>query len=164
MANWCYNNLTIEGDPEKVAAAVKELNEMIARQKADLGGRGVLPLKLPNDFEGWFFYLESEDDEVFRYETKWSPNLKVLVKFGAHHGVDFRHNYDESGNWLWGESKMENGVFLHRQVPMEDYGEVELIDEEENIWDYKGERFESEWEAYETILERQAWESRTFED
>lgn len=140
---------------------MREISSLMQEQEQE-DGQGKLPVCMPaNPQGGWLFDILIDDIDTFSYQTKWSPNPEVMIAFAAHHDVEFELNYNESLNWLWGEGKYEKGQYLWRAVPDDDYQAVTQVAPDK--WSYRGKSYDSEWEAYEDILEQQPWELRTYE-
>jgi hypothetical protein len=105
MANWCFNRVEFHAD-EAQLAQLKQFFSALAEKEFETK-QAQLPDFL-NEQNGYLFDIEFEQGMLF-YQTKWVPNTDVIVEIGKHFNVNFKYNYEEYGNQLFGEAIYENG-------------------------------------------------------
>jgi hypothetical protein len=98
MANWCYNTVWFTGEPNVINSLTCFLYELA--QEGRRKGHGQLPDFITRK-EGWIFEL-GWSGEFYFYTTKWKPNTNVLIEIADRYGLNFRHEYEETGNRIFG--------------------------------------------------------------
>lgn len=105
MANWAYNSVTFQGEVTKIEEINTMFETMCKCEK--LTNEGQLPFFVIDD-DGYFFKIrinEKEDEVIeIHYETKWSPNLSVLIEIANHFNVDFEVSYNELACCVFGKA------------------------------------------------------------
>lgn len=145
MANWCMNYLTVSGER---SGEFGELLKSLEDASTDEGQ--VIDFIDKGDIDGYFFDIYIDEYGV-SYQTKWSPNINVLIKCAEHFGIDFELDYEEPGCLLYGQYKYEDGVLYGRQLGV---FECEWEDTDDGGYSYHGELFESRTEITDMLLEK----------
>jgi len=108
MANYCSNTVLFLGDPTAVAE-LRQLFWEIERQQK-LTRMYYLP-----DFviDGTGYVQDiSFNGQWINYESRWTPNLNLLVQLAERHQVEFISGFDEMTNGIYGEALYSNGRLL----------------------------------------------------
>lgn len=153
MANWCNNTVVFEGSEE----AIKQIQQLfrVMKEKEEKTEEGQLP-DFSNDINGGYFfniYWSEEDEGVFQYETKRSPNTEVLRNIAEQYKVNFIQDYEEMGNLMYGRASYQNGILDDVCLSDEEL-ETYHYDELSDTYHFEGETYDSEYEILETLLER----------
>jgi hypothetical protein len=151
MANWCYNTVTFTGEPDVINSLTCFLYELA--QEGRRTGHGQLPDFITRK-EGWMFELGWSGEFCF-YTTKWKPNTNVLIEVADRYGLDFRHEYEETGNRIFGVSAYEDGVLRTTDLDTEDF-EVYCYNETTETYEFENEYYESSDEILQILLERKS--------
>lgn len=149
MANWCFNMVQFEGDTHQLKEVEQFFTAMAAREQKQQSGQ--LP-DFAQERNGYFFSIRWEEDVLY-YETKWSPNTEQLVIIADHFNTGFIHDYEESGMQIYGQSTYHNGILTTVDLDPEDY-DLFQYDEKQNNYLFEGQRYPSEYEIFEILLER----------
>lgn len=99
----------------------------------------------PKDGGYFFDIIWDEGDSIFSYQTKWSPNTKVLVQIAERFNVDFIHDYEEMGSLVYGRSIYEDGKLTEIDLDDEDFEKYQY-DDETGIYHFEGEAYDSDAE------------------
>lgn len=153
MANWCSNKVVFEGEPQAIEQIQQLFKSMAEKEQKE--GCGQLPEFLSEHNGGYFFEIYQEEDVtgVFRYETKWSPNIEELREIAERYNVDFAQDYEELCNRVCGRATFSEGILTDVYLEYEDFEQFEF-DEETDTYHFEGEDYDSEYEILETLLER----------
>jgi hypothetical protein len=149
MANWCYNRVEFSGS-EFALTGLKLLFQELA-EKGQAEQHGQLPGFI-EEKEGYFFDIQVED-EVIYYETRWSPNTDRVQEIADHFDIGFTHNYEESGNCIYGEAIYKDGVLTETDLDFEDFNLFEY-DEEKETYTFEGQTYYCSEDIQEILLER----------
>lgn len=149
MANWCYNRVEFTGS-DSALTGVRLMFQQLA-EKGQAEQKGQLPEFITEE-DGYFFDLRVED-EVIYYETRWAPNTDRVREIADHFDVRFTHNYEESGNCIYGEATYKDGVLTKVDLDFEDFNLYEY-DEEKDTYTFEGQSYECSEEIQEILLER----------
>lgn len=149
MANWCYNVVTFENNPN-VLEQLKQLFESLA-EKEKKEEQGQLPDFILNSKR--YMFSINWQDETASYETKWSPNIEEMKQIADHFKIGFNYYYEELGCLLYGVARYENAVLSNSFLESSDFGLFEE-NEGDGIWTFEGQKFESEYDILEILLER----------
>jgi len=149
MANWCYNWVEFTGSEFALTGVKLMFQELAKKEKAEQQGQ--LP-DFIEEKEGYFFDLQVED-EVIYYETKWSPNTDRVREIADQFDIGFIHNYQESGNCIYGEASYKDQILTVVDLDLEDFNLYEY-DEEKDTYTFEGQFFECSEEIQEILLER----------
>ena len=150
MPNWCMNYLTVSGERSG------EFKELLKSLEDASATEGQVPDFInKDDVDGYFFDIYVDDYGV-SYQTKWSPNINVLIKCAEHFGIDFEVDYEEGGNLLYGQYKYEDGVLYGRELDTLEctWGD----DENGEFYVYNGESYECVTEITDMLLEKKEWQ------
>src|SRR5690606_15432922 len=147
------NTVAFEGKPEAIKQIQQLFKTMAEQERKE--GCGQLPGFVEGKDGGYFFdlYMESEDTEVFLYQTKWSPNTEVLKKIAEHYGVDFVQDYEEMGCLVYGRAAFSDRRLTDVYLEDEDFDAYEF-DEDTDTYHFEGKEYDSDCEILETLLER----------
>lgn len=153
MANWCSNTIVFEGKPEAITA-IQEVFQ-IMKNKEETSEQGQLPDFIIEDNGGCFFniYWNEDDEGVFQYETKWSPNIEVIRLIADRYGVEFTQEYEEMGNGIYGKATYSEGILHDTTLTDEDLEQFHY-NEETDHYHFEGEEYESDSEILEMLLTR----------
>src|SRR5690606_21543339 len=153
MANWCSNTVVFEGRPEAITA-IQEVFQ-IMKNKEETSEQGQLPDFIIEDNGGCFFniYWNEDDEGVFQYETKWSPNIEVIRLIADRYGVEFTQEYEEMGNGIYGKATYSEGILHDTALTDEDLEQFHY-NEETDHYHFEGEEYESDSEILEMLLNR----------
>lgn len=150
MANWCNNILTFEGTEKQIQEVDAIFQKMIDKEKQE--ERGQLP-NFIKDGNTYFFSIDKQSEGVYRYETKWTPNLDEVCQIAEKLGItDFVHEYDELNCLIFGKAISTNGNLINYQLENKDFEKYEL-NEDECTYTFAGEIYQSEWEILDILLE-----------
>lgn len=153
MANWCSNTIVFEGKPEAITA-IQEVFQ-IMKNKEETSEQGQLPDFIIEDNGGCFFniYWNEDDEGIFQYETKWSPNIEVIRLIADRYGVEFTQEYEEMGNGIYGKATYSEGILHDTALTDEDLEQFHY-NEETDHYHFEGEEYESDSEILEMLLTR----------
>lgn len=108
MCNYCSNTVEFRGEPTKLEK-LKDLF-MVLLENGRNEDKGQLP-EFAQAEEGHFFELELYPFPVVVYETRWTPNIGVMLKIAEHFSLGFVYEYAEPMNGIRGEVHYIDGVF-----------------------------------------------------
>jgi hypothetical protein len=154
MANWCSNSTTFTKGDLKGLAALLEAGKQVMEKE----NRGWLPLEVEErDLRRYFFNMSIEVNPKYvfiQYETKWAPPLDELVLIADMFGCSFSTDYEECGMAIYGQanSSKETGL-VDTYLDEAEINKV-VYDEDTDTYTFEGEVYDSEFEAYEILLER----------
>lgn len=153
MANWCSNTVVFEGKPEAIEQIQQLFKSMAEKQQEENCGQ--LPDFVEDSNGGYFFDIHQDDDVtgIFQYETKWSPNIVEVQKIAEHYKVNFTQDYEQLGNCVCGRATFSDRLLTDIYLDDEDFDKYEY-DEENSVWHFEGETYESDYEILEILLER----------
>ncbi|MRJ11245.1 hypothetical protein EDL98_09180 [Ornithobacterium rhinotracheale] len=150
MANWCNNNVTFEGTEEQIQEVDTIFQKMIDKEQQEECGQ------LPNFIkEGntYFFSIDKQGEGIYRYETKWTPNLEEVREIAQKVGItDFVHEYEELGNLIYGQAIYKEGTLIEYNLEDEDFEQYQW-NEDDGIYTFAEEIYHSEWEILDLLLE-----------
>jgi hypothetical protein len=152
MPNWCCNTVVFYAEDavmKNIQNLFRELSKLEARTM-----HGQLPEFVKVEL-GWLHEIDMEGDILY-YQTKWAPNLEVMLQVAAHFKCDFKFTYDEPGMLLFGEFEYFNGKLKERSIEEAERDQMEL-NEENYTYRFEGQIYESEYDIYEILLERKGW-------
>jgi hypothetical protein len=151
MPNWCSNVVMFEGKPATIANIRKLFSRMAKKQQQQNCGQLPPFIKTEQD---WFFDIRWEN-EVLYYETRWAPNTEVLVEIARRYCTGFTHEYEESGNLIFGRAVYRQGVLTDTALDNEDF-DLYQYDEVKDSYLFEGSDYLSDTEILETLLERKS--------
>ncbi|MEA5402855.1 hypothetical protein VB776_08010 [Arcicella sp. DC2W] len=125
------------------------------KENEEKTSHGQLPHFVSNINGGYFFnlYWNEGDEGMFQYETKWSPNSKVLQSIADMFKVDFVLDYEEMGNLIYGRASYQNGILDDVCLSDEEL-ESYQFDEDTDTYHFEGKTYDSDCEILEILLER----------
>ena len=157
MPNWCSNCLELQGSPENIKDVEKVFHNMVNKEQAT--GDGQLP-DWSNLKQDWFFNIYSDDFKqeqhesfVVQYETRWAPNVEIVIEIAKKHNLTFVLEYEESGNLIYGRYVYDGKELKDFYLSDEEHDLYEW-DENYEVCTFEGEEWESDTEIKEIILER----------
>ncbi|HZY35274.1 MAG TPA: hypothetical protein VFE53_01420 [Mucilaginibacter sp.] len=125
MANYCSNNVLFLGDPKTVDAIKEVFADIEHEQKRT--HLYYLPDFVKDD-KGYMLDI-SFDDQWITYESRWTPNLPLLIQFADHFKVEFISHFDEMVNGVYGEAVYHNGEL--KTIYRDAYEEENLAEDTE---------------------------------
>jgi hypothetical protein len=150
MPNWCSNIVEFKGD-EKQIESLKELFEQMAQKEKETE-QGQLPDFIAKEKGGYFFEI-AWDNDYLSYQTKWSPNIAIVTELADNYQVGFVQSYSEPGMCIFGETNYDGKTLTDVSLTDEDYEQI-TFDEENETYLFEGDTYESDYEIWETLLER----------
>lgn len=150
MANWCNNVVWFEADPTTMQKMKEMFLQMAKKEKETNCGQ--LPPFVQEESD-WFFSVRWEAEDVLYYDTKWSPNTKIVRHVAEHFKVDFIHEYEELGCLVYGRATYADGILTDTYLEQNDFDAFEY-NEETDSYHFEGKIYDSEYEILETLLER----------
>lgn len=154
MPNWCSNTVQFIGTSSKLKKLQRLFNGLAKKEAKENCGQ--FPDFIKAD-RGYFFSTRWEEGVLY-YETRWSPNTDVLISIADHFKVGFQHDFEESGNLVYGQAIYEKKQVSLYELESGDFDLFEFDEEKEN-WVFEGERYESDYEIKEILLERKTEKS-----
>lgn len=149
MPNWCCNVVRFEAKPATIRNIKKLFNRLIKKEREQNAGQ--LPPFIKYQ-RGWFFNIRWEDGILY-YLTRWAPNTDALVEIARRYHAGFTHEYEESGNLVFGKATYQNGELSDISLDSDDYY-LFTYDEERNSYLFEGRYYDSDTEILEILLER----------
>jgi hypothetical protein len=153
MANWCGNSVQFDCSPETMEKIIAFFDELKA--KGDKKNCGQLPAFIKAD-TGYMFDIYWADGVLY-YDTKWSPNIDIMVAIAAHFGASFTYSYDEMSMLVYGEAEYKYGVLTDICLELPDF-EAYTFDEAKEVYLFEGEEYEVDYEILEILLERKKYQ------
>jgi hypothetical protein len=145
MANMCYHFVTCTGSATNITKFNKVLQDGIEHMRTHYEATG-LGVDIQ---EGYFFDVEVEPQEtptklLFRYETKWAPNLKDLSVLAKRHRLDMVCEYNECGVGLYGKATIDRYGFINDDEVSGEFMNLIEYNEETGMYEYDGIEYETE--------------------
>lgn len=154
MPNWCYNQLYFTGNK----VAVKEAKELFIQMMDECNktNEGQKPIFIEDVEEGYFFDIQAyAKDNQISYETRWTPNIKDVVKIAEKwKGLDFTLNYQERGCLIFGKAIYKDGNLSIYDLSGSTQQSVDY-DQDEDMYSFKDKCSASEGEILEDIFEEE---------
>ena len=104
MANYCSNSVLFLGDPNTLNQIRKVFAQIESEQQRTNWYH--LPDFVSGD-KGHMLDISINDNWIY-YESRWQPNLELLVQIAEHYRVDFISRFDEMSNGIYGEALYQN--------------------------------------------------------
>ena len=152
MPNWCCNTVAFYAEEDAMKNIQNLFQELAKLEMKTMHGQ--LP-EFVKAQSGWLHEIDIEGDILY-YQTKWAPNLEVMLQVAKHFKCEFKYTYDEPGMLLFGEFEYFNGELKERSIEEVEREQMELI-EENYTYRFEGGTYESEYDIYEILLERKGW-------
>lgn len=151
MPNWCSNFLSFSGEKIGELKALMEEGEKYNNEFH----QGWAPpfLTEPDKYLFDIMCIEIQGDELtFRCESKWAPPEEEFKAICEHFGLDGIMSYEEMGMGIYGRCFYSNGEY--KDVCL-DQTEMDLVeyDMDNDVYRYKGQEIDSQYEIYEELLE-----------
>jgi hypothetical protein len=150
MANWCYNTVQFEGSNETLNELEKLFTAIAEKEVRE--GQGQLPDFVPSG-SGWLFGIHWEESVLF-YETKWCPNIKVMIAVADHFKTGFICSCEELQMQIYGEYYYSNGILTDTFLDDTDFAQYEINRDNDDTWIFEGEVYESNYDILEILLDR----------
>lgn len=157
MANHCNNGISFYGKD------LTKIKQMLAEAVVVNQTQGWLPESLDVSKLNYSHYLfdidvvydEPEDRICINCWTRWSPPVEELEHICREAQVSCSCSYDECGMGLYGEFEYNLETDTSSDVFLTDE-EVNRVqyDEENDCYLLDGEPIESDWEAYQEMLDK----------
>ena len=125
MANYCSNIVEFRefrADRDTLAKLRMMFLQLALAETST--GLGQLPDNYVRD-HGFMFNIRWDLDMLY-YETKWEPNIQVLIFIADHHKADFICNYEESAMSVYGEAEYRNGILRNVHLNEDDFNQYRL--------------------------------------
>jgi hypothetical protein len=149
MANWCSNTVEFIGEHSQFEYLKILFEAMASKEKKE--EKGQLPAF--THFDSGFLFDIRWEDGVLNYETKWAPNIEVLVAIADHFKVGFIYSYAEPGMSIFGETTYKDGILTDTYLDDDDTGQYEY-DELADTYRFENQDYESSDEILDILLER----------
>jgi hypothetical protein len=149
MANWCFNTVTFTGEPDMLTKLTEYFYEMARQNEHPRTGR--LPY-FATIRRGWMYNF-GWSGKFYFYATKSTPNTAVLIEIADRYRLDFRHEYEEMVNRIYGIATYENGELQLTEVDPEDFDEFRY-NENTNTYEFENQHFDNCDEILQILLER----------
>ena len=148
MANWCSNYI-LTGNQD-----VKDVFEELIKNQAK--SRQGETFDWFNDHR-YLFDIYIEGDCIF-FSTKWSPALRTAQALAKKFNIEIELDYDEPGNWIYGKAIFNpEGEITDYYLSDLDFDKYEY-NEEEGIYTFEGEIYESDEDIKEILLKRKMYD------
>jgi len=150
MPNWCSNSVVFTCSKVKERKLKKFFTELAKKEKKE--NKGQLPDFCESD-NGYLFDIRWEDG-VLNYETRWAPNIKIMVAIAEQFRVDFVYEYAELMMQVYGECSFIKGELKDVHLDDKDYEQFDINPDDEDSWIFEGRVYESDYEILDILLER----------
>lgn len=151
MANWCFNSVSFSGNETNVKKVIELFTQLHEQEKKEHCGQK------PEFVQGddYFFNIVINDETNVQFESKWTPNISELVEIAKEYDLNFECTYEECGNMIFGKAIYTSGNEEAEILDLdnEDF-DLFTYDDEEDIYIYNGEKYESDFEILENIWEK----------
>jgi len=117
IINDCLNIITFEGDKTKIEEALDFITDS-NRHNTDNIGKELIVTKYG-----------------YSVSTDWEPNITGVKRIADKFDLNFRLQYDEPGNQLFGEVIYEDGELTIIELDDDDFSKVSF-DEESGLYTY----------------------------
>lgn len=153
MPNWCFNSVTFEGSKKSLKKLDSIFKTMIKEQDKN-DGEGQHPTCIEADKENDLYMFDIDySDGCLTFTSRWSPALTTIQKLAEYLKLNsYEHFYEESGNMIYGTAFWSEGICVDYCLQDSDYAEF-TYDEENDTYTFRGEKYESDAEILETLLE-----------
>jgi hypothetical protein len=100
MANWCSNSVVFSAD-EATLENIRNLFTDI-QQKQEAGATYQLPSFAKSD-KGVMADIVIDKDRI-SFETRWEPNLELMIETAQFYNASFVSRFSEMGNGIYGQA------------------------------------------------------------
>ncbi len=160
MPNWCFNIAVFTCSKAKERKLKKLFTDLAKKEKKEACGQ--LPSFTPQE-TGYMFEIRWEDGVLY-YDTKWGPNIEVMVAIAEYFRVDFTLEYQELNMQVFGECSFIKGVLTDICLDREDFDMYEVDPGNEDNWLFEGKVYDSDIEIMDILLERKKENEKTTTD
>ena len=167
MPNWCYNNVTFEGEENNLENLNKLFEKTIDIQNKT--GQGQLLFGLEESIDGYMFDIQIQDMYPgylnVSFESRWAPIPNDIVRIAELFNLQFEYDYEEGGMNLYGKYTFkyeeEEGVLYEQSASEEDINSCRYKeeDDEDDPEDMSGLNLEK----LESIIEHNEMHCRSIE-
>lgn len=128
---------------------------MNCRQKGKKKIAGNFPPFIKADI-GYMFDIYWADSILY-YDTKWSPNIDIMVAIADFFGASFTYNYDEMAMLIYGEAEYKYGVLTDICLEWDEMQSY-TYDEGKNVYLFESGEYDCDYEILEILLERKKYQ------
>ncbi|MES2006287.1 MAG: hypothetical protein V4450_17345 [Bacteroidota bacterium] len=150
MPNWCNNIVVFTCSKVKERKLKKLFTDLAKKEKKE--DKGQLP-EFFNSEDGFLFSIRWEDGVLY-YDTRWSPNIDVMVAIAEHFVVDFTYEYSELMMQVYGEFTFIKGVLKDYSLDTEDFDQFDVNPDDEDTYIFEDKVYESDFEILDILLAR----------
>ncbi len=121
MPNWCTSTLIIETHFDK--KLYKQFTDWLEFFEGDYI-QGHRPDSIKCDSEDlYLFNICKTSDDVYCFESKWSPPISIMIKIAKHYKFSFEMEYEEPDDLLYGKMycNPRTRVYKYKNVDMNEY-------------------------------------------
>lgn len=151
MANWCYNRISFTGSEENLQKVIELFSQLREKeQKEQCGQKADFNTK-----DEWFFSIYVEETDYISFESKWSPCIENITEIAKKFDLNYEYQFEECGNCVFGKAVYTSGNEEAEILDLSDEDfDLFMYDDEEDIYIYNGENYESDFEILENIWEK----------
>ncbi|HZY39389.1 MAG TPA: hypothetical protein VFE53_22190 [Mucilaginibacter sp.] len=140
MPNWCSNSVFFLADAEKIQQ-IRGLFAEIQEKQATAN-----EFHLP-DFaisENGYMLDIVLDKRSIQFETRWVPNLDLLIEIADHYDAGFVSKFQEMANGIYGEARYQDRTLTMVSLDMEDFKAIRYDKQKqgypcgEDVFEYEG--------------------------
>ncbi len=150
MPNWCNYILFFTCSKVKERKLKQFFTDLAKKEQKE--DKGQLP-EFCNSEVGFLFFIRWENGILY-YDTRWSPNIEVLVEIAEHFVVDFTYKYSELMMQIYGECTFTKGVLKDYSLDAEDFEQFDVNPDDEDTYLFEGSVYDSEFEIVDILLAR----------
>jgi hypothetical protein len=150
MPNWCNNIIVFTGSKVKERKLKKFFTDLAKKEKKE--DKGQLPAFCESD-DGYLFSIRWEDGVLY-YDTRWAPNIEVMVTIAEHFVADFTYEYSELMMQIYGECTFVKGVLNDFALDNDDFDQFDINPDDEDTWVFEGKVYDSDFEILDILLDR----------
>lgn len=140
MANWCSNSVVFSADEP----TLEKIRNMFAdiQQKQEAGGFYQLPSFAKSD-KGVMTDIVIAQNR-FSFETRWEPNLELMIETAQFYGASFVSRFSEMANGIYGEASFADKTLRLVTLDPEDFMAVRYDPSlkgypwDDDIFEYQG--------------------------
>ena len=168
MPNWCSNNVVVEGDKKRVALLRSFIQKLIPIQNRTGNGQRHMLSKIDDYMFDIYISDDIQESDTtlcfdFSFQSRWSPINRSLFEMAILHKVSMHCCFEESGNFSYGEFKVEyNEEFQEITVSKKELTDEEyeacMVDNEDPDQEKDDADYEKESENLDHALEEKDFE------
>lgn len=148
MANWCNNLVSFFCSSEQEKKLTSLFEQMAQKEQEEQQGQ-IPPFIKESERTRYLFNIEILEDNMFRFETKWSPAIDEIYLIAKELGIqEYEHEYEELGCLIFGKVICQDSKLFDFQLENNDFDKIQC--------DELGEKynFEDEWYEYQDEILR----------